>query len=285
MKIKANHARWYLIVACIFLVIFLWRSALSEGNSGSLTIAFFDVGQGDSIFIESPSGKQVLIDGGKDRKVLSELSSVMPFYDRSIDLVIGTHPDADHIGGLVDVLRDYEISVYMDSGLQKDTTFYREIFNLVEEKEISFVRANSGQIISLGEGAFLQIFFPYENFVSTDANDYSVVAKLIYGETSALLTGDSPVMIELQLVDIFGEQLESDILKIGHHGSKTSTADSFLGAANPEYGIISAGCDNSYGHPNDIVIERLQEDKVEILETCERGTVIFHSGGEKLWLE
>lgn len=282
---KIRTIRWYILALCMAGVWWIWNTPASISASGTLSVSFLDVGQGDSIFIESPNGTQVLVDGGIGRVVLGPLGKVMPFYDRDINLVIGTHPDTDHIGGLVEVLRTYVVDIYMAPDVDHDTPAQSEIDRLIEVENITLISASSGQAIDLGGGAFLYILFPHPQFSSAETNDYSIVAKLVYGNTSILLTGDSTIFVESQLVDIFGGELDSDILKVGHHGSKTSTSEKFIDVVTPSYAIISAGCDNRYGHPDESVVERLQEKSIEILDTCEDGTIKFESDGNEWFLK
>ena len=284
MKINLSYTRWFLLVLIIITSFIILHFAFSQ-RENNLRIAFLDVGQGDSIFIESPNGRQVLIDGGINRGVLNKLGEVMPFYDRSIDVVIGTHPDADHIGGLVDVLSDYDVEIYMDPKAVAETEVYSSLLQVVGDEKINYLQGVAGQVINLGDGVRLEILFPNLGQESSDKNDYSIVAKLIYRENEVLLTGDAGRLIEMDLVEIYGEELQADILKIGHHGSKTSSSKIFLKTVSPHYAIISAGCDNNFDHPHDEVMEALKDLNIQILETCDEGNIIFEGDGERFWVE
>ena len=263
------------------LVSFLYLSEHKTQNQ-TLTIAFLDVGQGDAIFIETPSGNQILIDGGPNGTVLSELGRVMPPGDRTIDMVIATHPDADHIAGLVDVLDRYQVDTFIDSGAIAKTA----IFEALSDQELNVPRsitAHIGDRIVSDDGVTLDILAPYSNPNPDDMNASSVVTLLRYGTLSVMLTGDAPQEIEEDLTRWYGNQLESEILKAGHHGSKTSTDPKFVQALDPVIGIISAGADNRYGHPNKDVVDTLTKEEVQILGTYEEGTIIFESDGKNLW--
>ena len=270
----------YLFVSSVVLLV--WVSYEREPNV--LTVAFLDVGQGDAIYIESPTGKQMLIDGGIDRGILSDLSRVMPFFDRSIDVVIGTHPDKDHIGGLSYVLSRYNVAHIIDPGLETEGEtydFYREMIG--KEAGVLYREARRGDVIDLGGGAILRILFPDRDMDDvTDDNNASIIAQLVYGETEVMLMGDAPKSVEDYLVLLDGETLTSDILKAGHHGSRTSSGEAFVAMVDPAYAIISAGCDNSYGHPHEEVITTLTRASTTILSTCDEGTIAFTSDGQAL---
>lgn len=283
---KSSRSRSIILVILLFAALFSLYVAFKEDKGGTLTVAFLDIGQGDAIFIESPSGNQMLIDGGGGKAVLRELSKVMPFYDRSIDAVLATHPDQDHIGGLPHVFEKYQIGLFMEPGVSADTSTYKELGAQVEREKVQVgtekILARRGMVVDLGEGATLQILFPDRDPSGMETNTASIVARLIYGEHEFLLTGDSPLSIENYLVSIQGETLESDVLKAGHHGSKTSTGAAFLAAVSPKYVVISAGKDNRYGHPAPEVLETISKFGAKILRTDYSGRIIFKSDGVDL---
>lgn len=271
------------VTLAVFLCIagIIGHALVRSAGVPVLRVSFLDVGQGDSIFIESPSGRQVLIDGGKNRAVIRKLSQVMPWYDRTIDVVIATHPDADHIGGLVDVLARYRVGLIIESSVQDPEGADAQSFEKAAAAEgAERMTAERGDVIDLGGGARIEILFPDRAVPSIETNTGSVVARLVYGETSFLLTGDAPKAIEDYLVRLDGDHLESNILKIGHHGSRTSSGLSFVGFVSPEYGIFSRGCDNSYGHPHDEVKETFAKLNIPTLDTCKEGTITFISDGK-----
>ena len=260
----------------------IWLLAWQLARPQPLVLAFLDVGQGDAIYIEAPNGNQLLIDAGEGKQILPALAGVMPFYDRSLDVVLATHPDADHIGGLASVLESYEVVGIMDTGLSSDTATYRAFLEAVEE-EIKDSKNNSqnlvaraGARINLGNNVYLDILWPRQVFANQEANGASVVARLVYGETSALLTGDAPVVVERALLTTYPD-FRSDILKVGHHGSKTSSDPAFLKAAAAQYAIISAGAGNRYGHPTQTVLDKLAAAGAQVLRTDAAGTIICRS--------
>lgn len=275
-------------------------SRASGADTGLLKVSFLDIGQGDSIFITTPNGTQVLIDGGAGSKVLEELGRVMPFWDRSIDMIVATHPDSDHVGGLIEVLNTYEVESILepDSGeVRADekggAALAFEVAQRAEqEKGAKALIARRGQVYVLDEGdenpgdeVTLSILWPDRELnAEVESNSISIVARLDYGETSFLLTGDAPAAVETYLLGLEDGQswLEADVLKVGHHGSKTSTSKAFVQAVSPQYAVIQVGESNSYGHPHAEVIENLRD--VEVLRTDTDGRVSFTSNGKDLIL-
>jgi len=276
--------RYYFLGVLFLGAVFVWYAVLAETRTG-LKVAFLDVGQGDAIFIEAPNGNQILIDGGPNKAVLRELSKQMPFYDRSIDGVVLTHPHLDHYGGLVDVLDNYKIGFEMDSGNDNPESKGFDIYAIkLEEEKAKRIFAKKGMRVNLDEGLYLEILLPVINKKGMSAHDEMVVARLVYGNNSFLLTGDMEDNLESFLLS-FGGSIKSDVFKIGHHGSKTSTSEKFLGMVNPGLTIISAGKNNKYGHPHQEVTDRLARFEIPTLRTDEKGTVVLKSDGEKIVAE
>ncbi len=276
--------RLLILLTLCTMCVFSWHIVLA-GQQHELTVAFLDVGQGDAIFIQSPTGAQVLVDGGKGSAVLSALASVMPFYDRSIDMLIATHPDADHIGGLIEVAQRFSVGEALLYSVASDTPASEAFASALAEQGVPTSRALRGERFLIGGGAYIDILFPDREAPGLETNTGSVVARLVYGDTSFLLTGDSPKAIEEYLVAFDAGALKSDVLKLGHHGSKTSSSPLFLGFASPEYAVVSAGKDNSYGHPSPEVLDELTQFDIASLSTMESGTVVFTSDGATVWLK
>ena len=268
------------ILALLFLASLIWYAALREERQGLLTVSFLDIGQGDSIYIEAPLGRQVLIDDGPDSQVLRRLSEVMPWYDRSIDLVIPTHPDADHASGLIDVLSRYSVAYVLQSSVLGDTAVWHTLEKAVEKEGSTNLIATRGQIVDLGGGAYLEVLSPDRSVPNLETNTGCVVTRLVYGATSFMLTCDAPQSIEKYLVELDGTSLKSDVFKAGHHGSKNSSAPLFLGYVNPAYAVYSRGCDNKYGHPNQETIDTFARFGIPTFDTCKEGTVTFVSDGK-----
>lgn len=293
---KSQRIKLAVLIILFFTAVFSVFFCFREDRNGILTVAFLDVGQGDAIFIEAPSGNQMLIDGGPGKSVLRELSKIMPFYDRSIDVVLASHADQDHVGGLPDVLKKYKVNVFVESGVSGESSSYEEAESIIDNREtkgeIKKILARKGMEIDLGSGAKMQILFPDRNPSGMETNTASIVARLIYGENEFLFTGDSPTAIEDFLISLenleckenkaCGWSLDSDVMKVGHHGSKTSTSAAFVSAVSPEYTIISVGKDNRYGHPNQEVLDTINNFGAQILRTDESGHIIFKSDGTDL---
>lgn len=272
-----------LLVLGVFTFI-IWTQPIRQ-DSSILSVYFLDVGQGDSIFIEAPNGVQMLIDGGRNGSVVGELSRYMDFNDRSIDVVLATHPDSDHIGGLPTIFDRYDVAYYIDPGKEGDTNTYRELITREEAEGSQALRGVRGTSIVLDpkHGVYFQILAPDPSFTFRDTNDFSIVGKLVYGDVSFLLTGDASKAVENILAYTDGDYLHSTILKAGHHGSKTSSSLLFLEKVQPEISIISAGAGNSYGHPHQITLQNLAAVYSEIQETSKEGTIGFSTDGQTLW--
>ena len=275
------------ILVLLVLTLCIWYAALREDTRGLLTVSFLDVGQGDSIFIQAPSGRQVLIDGGPNTGVLRELARVVPWYDRSIDVVIPTHPDADHISGLIDVLARYKVDTIVHSSVEGDTKTFAAFNKAMADEYAREIIAVRGQIVDLGSTgspqaahAYLEILSPDRPVPRVDTNDGCVVIRLVYGATAFMLPCDAPQSIENYLVTLGTSTLKSNVLKAGHHGSKTSSSLLFLGYVAPEYGVYSRGCDNKYGHPAQETVERFAQFGIPTFDTCKDGTVTFVSDGQ-----
>jgi competence protein ComEC len=273
------------VVILILLLVTtgIWYAAIREDRGGLLTVSFLDIGQGDSIFIDAPSGRRVLIDGGPDASVLRRLGEIMPFYDRSIDVVIGTHPDSDHIAGLIDVLQRYDVSYIVQSPVLGTTPTWHSFEDAIaadKKKGTKVITAKRGEVIDLGDGAYLEVLSPDRTLLHTDTNTACVVTRLVYGSTSFMLPCDAPQDIEKYLVELDGSALRSSVLKAGHHGSKTASSPLFVGEVDPQYAVYSRGCDNEYGFPDQETIDTFARFGVPTLDTCKDGTVTFVSDGQ-----
>lgn len=248
-----------------------------------LCVTFLDVGQGDAIFIQSPAGIQMLIDAGRDQSVLRELAAIMGFFDRDVDYALITHPDADHISGFPELFARYDIGAVIRTENTSDTAIWRATERAVTEEGSEVYFARRGQRYDLGAGVVLEILFPDTDPTTMESNTASIVARLTYGDTAFMLTGDAPKVIEEYLVLVEGEHLKSDVLKVGHHGSRTSTSELFLEEVRPSHAVISAGKDNSYGHPHLEVTDLLFNSQIETLNTAESGRIVFWSDGNEMY--
>jgi len=276
--------RWREVVvgALIFFNIFVWLAVVERRPSEILTVYFLDIGQGDAIFIDSPTHGRLLLDGGKNMKVLTELGKILPFADKRIDVLIESHPDSDHIGGLPEVVSRYKVGVFLEPGVESDNIIDDELHKRLVEKKIPNMLARRGMVVNFGDGVRLEILFPNQDVSKWETNRASIIAKLVYGEKSFLLTGDSPIAIENVMLNLDPEILDSSVLKAGHHGSRTSTSLPYAQAVSPEYAVISAGKDNSYGHPHKEVLDILKKLGTNILSTTDLGTIKFETDGKTL---
>ncbi len=272
-----------LILAALCAAV--WYAALREDRGGMLTVSFLDIGQGDAIFIDAPSGREALIDGGPaDGGILRRLAQVMPFYDRSIDVIIPTHPDADHIAGLIPVLARYAVSYIVHSDVEGDTQTAKELVAAMRREGAADVIAKRGQIIDLGGGAYLEVLSPDRSVAGVETNTGCVVTRLVYGATSFMLPCDAPQAIEKYLVSLDGTALQSDVLKAGHHGSRTASAPLFVGMVDPQWTVFSRGCGNSYGFPHQETVDTMARFGIPTLDTCAEGTITFESDGKTVAL-
>jgi competence protein ComEC len=246
-------------------------------------VTFLNIGQGDAILIETPDGVQALVDGGPDATVLAELAAALPWFDRTLDLVIGTHPDKDHIGGLVDVLQRYRVDTIITTENTGETVTASEYRNSLKQEGAAVVIARTGQVYQLGASTTVVIFSPASDPSMLESNTASVVAQVRYGEIEFMLTGDAPASIERYLVDTYGEQLASDVLKLGHHGSKSSSADEFLAAVKPKFAVVSAGKNNTYGHPALETVARVKDHNIPIISTIDQGRITLATDGTSVW--
>ena len=275
-KAKKNKLFTLFVLLLIFVGILFWveNRKINVEKEKVLTLYMLDVGQGDAILVESPTGVQVLIDTGSPNKILSQLAKVMSPADRSIDIVFITHPDQDHIGGILDVLDNYTVGSVFESGVLVESQTFKNFRKELAEKNIQDILARKGTHLELGDGGYIDILFPDRDVSGWKTNDGSIVAKLVYGENSIMLTGDAPIETEeIILSENSTESLESDILKVGHHGSKGSTSVDFLKAVSPKSALISVGLNNKYGHPKQEVLDLFNNFKVQIFRTDELGQI------------
>lgn len=242
-----------------------------------MTVWVFDVGQGDSIFIDAPD-MQILVDGGRGDAVLEKLSAVLPPWDRSIDMIIASHPHADHIEGLNAVFESYLVGEVIASGVVYDQVPALAFESLSGDQVTAAVR---GMSWDLGNGARLDLLWPSDVMngeVVTNVHEGNVTVLLTYGETTMLLTGDAEREQEEGFVSALPHV---DVLKVGHHGSDTSTSPALVNITSPDYAVISVGAQNTYGHPSSLVVDRLLRAGAVVLRTDQDGDIRIRStGGE-----
>ena len=286
MRNNAGKLVFAILILLILLNILAWREVLRVNGKKFLEVTFFDIGQGDAIFIESEKMHQILIDGGPNNTILEKLAEEMPSWDRTIDLIVLTHPEHDHMRGLIEVLKRYEVENVLWTGVIREEAEYEEWKRLLKEEGARIYIAQSGQKISAQENSFfIDILYPFESLNRVEAkniNDTSIVARLVFKENSFLFTGDISKKIEEELVEKEFE-IDSDILKVGHHGSKTSTGEVFVKEVSPDIAVIQCGRSNPYGHPYKEVLQNLEG--IKVLRTDLIGDIKILSNGEECFIK
>jgi len=271
------------------LNFFCWKEVFALAEPQKLTVCFLNVGQGDSFFIETPGMNKILIDGGPDATVLQKLPEYMPFWDKEIDLVILTHPDSDHLTGLVDVLQKFKVDNILWTGIKRDGDEYQKWLKVLAAQQkngANIIIAKSGEKIKAGK-ALIDILNPINSLQGQyfkEANDTGVVARLVYGKKSFLFSADISSKEEEKLVDA-KEDLQANVLKVAHHGSKYSTSDAWLAAVEPQVAVISDGKNNMYHFPTQEVLNRLGNFGIKIFRTDEDGDVNFSSDGNTIQIQ
>lgn len=276
----------YILIVLLFIIsaLFIYIE-YQRTNSRYLKVVFLDVGQGDSIYIEAPNGKQMLVDGGGGSDILPKLMRTMPLFDKSIDMVVVTNPDQDHIGGLVEVLKNYKVGTVLEPGTKPKTLIYENLEKeIIKNKSIKKI-ARRGMHIILDEkkNIYFDILFPDRDVNNWETNDGSIVGRLVYGDESFMLMGDATKYTEnLIKWNENPQNLKSTVLKLGHHGSKTSSSILWLETIEPDVAIISAGKNNRYGHPHKETIDNLNSLKIPFLSTYLKGNIFFKTDGVNL---
>jgi len=281
MVIKSKKNFLFLVVLVLLVLnISLFYFDFKYSQNQGFTFAMLDVGQGDALFIESPTGTQILVDGGPPRKILAPLSKLMSPFDRKIDAIIVTNPDQDHIGGFLDVLKVYKVGAVFEAGTFNTSKIYKNLRDEIQNKNIQNITARRGMRLNLGGGAVIDILFPDRDVSTWTTNDGSVVGRLSFGDVSIMLTGDATSETEkIVLAENTQAQLKSTILKVGHHGSHTSSSPEFVQAVAPTYAFIPLGKDNKYGHPRQETLDTLAQFGVKVFRTDILGTIIMRSDG------
>ncbi len=270
--------KYILIIAASalgLLGLFFYQS--SQFSDKTLHIIFCDVGQGDGILIRTPTGADIVVDGGpQNGKMVACLARYLPFWDHDIELMFATHPDADHIGGLVDVIQSYTVKSFDTSEATKDTNVFRKLNSLIAEKRIPFKNIVTGDKFSLTDGVSIETKWPNPGFESSDTNEHSLVQILSYGDFRALLTGDIPY----QILDTLDFPSTFAVFKIPHHGSKTGVDDATFNKIRAYFVPISAGKNNKYHHPHPSVIALLKKYRIPYKRTDEVGSIEVVTDGK-----
>jgi competence protein ComEC len=284
MKYFKKYSPYILIISIFIFCVGVTYLVFLNFNSKYLKVVFLDVGQGDAIYIEAPNKTQILIDGGPDQGIVPRLSRVMPFGDRSIDLLVSTHADSDHVGGLPSVVDYYKVNGILENGASSDTNIYKSLEDKVLEKNIKKIIAQAGTKIFLDKekNIYFEVLFPDRDVSQMESNDGSIIGRLVYGNKSFLFTGDAEMYSEVVLSSKMGNNLRSNILKLGHHGSRTSSSLLWLENVMPDLAIVSSSKNNRYGHPHKETIDRLLKLNIPYLNTAQIGNIVFKTDGVNL---
>ncbi len=294
-KNKKLVAAFFIILFC--LNVLAWQAVYQLNQAGFLEVIFLDVGQGDATLIKTPQNHYILIDGGQGPEILEKIAEHIPFWQKNIDLMILTHAHDDHFGGLIYVLERYDVEHILWNGSVGQSASFKVWHDLVLSSQAEVKIARAGQKIKSNNFS-IDILYPFvslEGIKFKDANLASIVTRVVFEDTSFLLTGDAYQINEKELIEkekICKENdnnalcrvmiLDSDLLKVGHHGSKTSTAEEFVQAVSPYLAVISAGKDNRYGHPHQDTLDTLEKYDITILRTDLDGDIRIISDGQDL---
>jgi competence protein ComEC len=267
-----------LILGIVIFSIIYWYS---ERPSKQLQIDFMDVGQGDAEMIITPGGHNILIDGGPDTMIMNRISEILPSYDRTIDLMILTHPHEDHVTGLIDVVKNYKVLKILYTGVVHTSPNYLAWLNEVKNKKIPLVIIERSQQIMLDNDVSLELLYPRKSLSGKDVkyvNNSSIVVRLKYKEFSALFMGDAENPIEDEIMGAY-DNIRAKVLKVGHHGSDTSSGEKFIEAVSPEIAIIEAGFKNQFGLPSPRTVKRLEKQNIKVYRTDLNGNIKVFSEG------
>ena len=263
-----------IFIIILFLIVFdflIWAEIAFGGPNGNTELYFLNVGQGDGELVIWQNNIKTLIDAGPTNKAAAEFSYLFSPFNRYIDLVILTHPELDHFGGLIDIMKRYQIGAFIFNGATKDSNGFNDLEKIIQENKIKTIILSEGDKIKYLENYF-DVLSPSNNSSSGTTNEDGLVLKLDSQNLKALFTADIGEKTEKDLIRKYGDYLRADILKVAHHGSKFSSSENFLAMVSPKISIFEVG-KNSYGHPNDGVIERLKNLGSKIFRTDENGTI------------
>ncbi len=280
------NIKWKLMAVSLFFLFFVpLDSALRKLESPKMTVTVLDVGQGDATFLQTPNRKNILIDAG----VWSPGSNsgkqiLLPFFKENniqkLDAVFLSHPHADHIGGIKDLINEIDIDTIYNSGFEYESNLYRDYISLADSKDIPVVSLNAGTTIDIDESLLILVLGPEKGKFNNDPNQHSLVLNIIHGENEFLFTGDAGEDQERRLVENYGHLLDTDFLKVGHHGSKTSSELFFLQEVTPEVAVVSVAERNRFRHPHPEAVERLESTHSDIYYTSRDKALIFESDGK-----
>ncbi|EJT6663133.1 MBL fold metallo-hydrolase [Clostridium perfringens] len=249
-------------------------------KDSELMISYMDVGQGDAAYIKV-NGNDILIDAGPRSNSKELLEQLKAKNIDDFELVIATHPHEDHIGGMVDVFKEYEVKAFYSPKITHTTKTYENLVKAVKDEGLKTKELKGGMVIDLGEGAKFEVFTPQKSEYE-ELNDYSPIMKLSFGDTSYLFTGDAEKLAEEEALAKYKTSLDSDVIKFGHHGSSSSSSNAFIEAVSPKYGIISCAKDNKYGHPHRETLDIIKKYNIKTFRTDTDGEIILTSDGKSI---
>lgn len=283
---KKNKLKQQLIIILIIVsTIYTFYQKIEQklSNNNQLQVHFIDVGQGDSTLIITPKGKNILIDAGDEAhfKTVEGYLKNRDIY--RLDYVIATHPDADHIGGMDKIIKNFDIGLFSMPPISKDTMQYKEIQQELKNKNIKNTQVYQGDSINIDEKIHFDILSPINQKNYSDFNDYSIVAKISYKNTSFLLMADATMENEIDIINNI-KDIKADVLKLGHHGSSTSTSEYFLQQVNPSIAVASCGKNNKYGHPHKEVMKLIEKYNIKLFRTDKDSNIVMISDGESIRL-
>lgn len=288
MKKHKGNKKAQLITTVIFAIIALVAIAFggelkntTTGAIGTMKVHYIDVGQGDATLVQV-NGKNLLIDAGPNKSADSLVEYIKGIGVTTIDHVIATHPHEDHIGGMDEIFDAFEVKNFYSPKVEHTTKTFEKMINAVtnEGLKITTIKAGDGSKIDLGDGTKVEIFSPVDDKYN-ELNDYSPIMKITFGENSFLFTGDAEKLVEKQVI-ANGENIDADVLKVGHHGSTTSSSEDFIKEVSPDIAVIPVGEGNDYGHPHKEILELLEKNNINLLRTDFEGTIILESDGENI---
>ena len=283
---KKNNLKKYVILILLLSSFFYTFFSYVQKNffkvsNHNLQFHFIDVGQGDSSLIITPKGKTILIDAGDEAHAKKVLSYVREQGIEKLDLVIATHPDADHIGGMDKVIKNFDIDVFAMPDVSAKTNQYKQIQRELKAKKMKTTRLYQGDEVQIDDDIDFEILSPVKGKKYDDTNEYSIVAKIVYKDTSFILMGDATMENEVDIINNVPD-INIDVLKLGHHGSSTSSSDYFITKTSPKIAIISCGKNNKYGHPHQEVMRVLKKHGVTPYRTDEMGDIVITSDGKEI---
>ena len=285
-KTTKNNAVGLIVGLIVLVLVFLYNSDMNFSTKLDLPqqleqcdviVHYIDVGQGDSTFVQLPDGRSMLIDAGENDYGDTVVDYIKSSGEDYLDFVVATHPHSDHIGGMDDVIDEFDVGAFYMPDCSHNTVTFESMLDSLSEKEIKPVKAESGVVICNDDNLRIEILSPVTTY--DDLNNYSAVVKLTYGNKSFLFMGDAEQYAE----NLISADVSADVIKVGHHGSSTSTGEEFFNRVNPTFAVISSGENNDYGHPHKEVLDRLKESNIKIFRTDTDGTVVIGTDGENLF--